>query len=85
MSRRRGTPALQQVAPAPRKALAKPLGRPDPTSGMPWPGFGAEIAAHGRVGHLHCDLCTRLDRIQAESERFLRVYGMTDEDMVDGV
>ncbi|AHL18538.1 hypothetical protein ISF9_068 [Microbacterium phage vB_MoxS-ISF9] len=48
-------------------------------------GFGAQIAAHGRVAHLHCDLCTRLEQIQADSESFLRAYGMTSDDMLDGV
>ena len=51
----------------------------------PLRGFGAQIAAHGRVAHLHCALCDRLERIQADSESFLRAYGMTCEDMVDGV
>ena len=63
------------------EALSTPTGYPR----HPLRGFGAQIAAHGRVAHLHCDVCTRLEQIQADSESFLRAYGMTCEDMVDGV
>lgn len=61
------------------------LSTPTPTRGYPLPRFGAQIAAHGRVAHMHCAPCERLDQIQAETERFLRAYGMGCEDMVDGV
>ena len=72
---------VQGTAVSRSKGLSTPAGY----HRYPLRSFGAQIAAHGRVAHLHCALCDRLERIQADSESFLRAYGMTCEDMVDGV
>lgn len=56
-----------------------------PTRSDPRSNFGAQMAVHGRVAHDFCEVCDRLERIQGETESFLRAFGMSSEDMIDGV
>ena len=80
---RRGTAVPREDRSAVRPSKPRTPARGTP--GMPWPNFGAEMAVHGRVGHVSCLMCDRLESFAPVSESFLIAFGMTSEDMVDGV
>ena len=81
--RRRGSAVPREDEAAVRPSEARTPARGTP--GMPWSNFGAEMAVHGRVAHTSCPMCERLESFANVSESFLRAFGMSSQDMVDGV